>query len=97
MRVKEEEDEQKQRVLAKALLEAVLAKPDEEEEGEERVVKEEDQKSLSVGIIGAPNAGKSCLTNYMVRSNISFGLNAAFLILTSFFYINLQAYSNFSH
>ena len=55
-------------MLAKALLEAALEAPDDddEEEDEDLVVKEEDQKSLSVGIIGAPNAGKSALTNYMV-------------------------------
>ena len=54
--------------LAKALLEAALQQPDqdEDEDGSVVVVKEEDQKSLSVGIIGAPNAGKSALTNYMV-------------------------------
>ncbi|KAL6129478.1 hypothetical protein ACLB2K_072828 [Fragaria x ananassa] len=66
--LKEEEDERRQRVLAKALLEAALERGDEEEEedGEEEVVKEEDQKSVTVGIIGAPNAGKSALTNYLV-------------------------------
>lgn len=66
----EEEEENRRRVLAKALLEAALEKGDsEDEEGEvEGVVKEEDQKSLAVGIIGAPNAGKSALTNYVVRS-----------------------------
>lgn len=58
--------------LAKALLQAALQRPDDEEEEEEAVridgmvVKEEDQMSLSVGIVGAPNAGKSALTNYMV-------------------------------
>ncbi|THG23643.1 hypothetical protein TEA_015339 [Camellia sinensis var. sinensis] len=65
--VKEEEKRRRAAALAKALLEAALERPDEEEEEEEDVVvKEEDQKSLSVGIIGAPNAGKSALTNYMV-------------------------------
>jgi len=54
-------------VLAKALLEAALeAADDDEDEEEDMVVKEEDQKSLSVGIIGVPNAGKSALTNSMV-------------------------------
>ena len=62
---KSEEDERKRRaiVLAKALLEAALQKPDEEDD---MPVKEEDQRSLSVGIIGAPNAGKSSLTNHVV-------------------------------
>ncbi|KAL6222779.1 hypothetical protein ACLB2K_006169 [Fragaria x ananassa] len=65
--LKEKEDERRRRVLAKALLEAALERGDEEEEdGEEEVVKEEDQKSVTVGIIGAPNAGKSALTNYLV-------------------------------
>lgn len=64
--LEEEEEERRRRVLAKALLEAALEKADEDEEDEDLVVKEEDQKSLSVGIVGAPNAGKSSLTNYMV-------------------------------
>ena len=59
----EEEKKRRAIVLAKALLEAALQKPDEEEDVP---VKEEDQKSLSVGVIGAPNAGKSSLTNYLV-------------------------------
>ncbi|XP_031475087.1 GTP-binding protein ERG [Nymphaea colorata] len=63
--------------LAKALLQAALQRPDDEEEEEEAVridgmvVKEEDQMSLSVGIVGAPNAGKSALTNYMVGNKVS--------------------------
>jgi len=70
LRLKEEEDERRRRVLAKALLEAAVENEEEEEgvEGEKGIVKEEEQKSLSVGIIGAPNAGKSALTNFMVRS-----------------------------
>ncbi|KHN35766.1 GTP-binding protein ERG [Glycine soja] len=45
---------------------------DEEEEGKGAgLVKEDDQKSLSVGIIGAPNAGKSALTNYMVGTKVA--------------------------
>jgi len=78
MKFKEEEEERKTKALEKALLEAALSKPEEEEEEDEDVgvVKEEDQKSLSVGIIGAPNAGKSSLTNYMVR----------------FFFVSFQSY-----
>lgn len=64
----EQVEEQRRRLLAKALLEAALERPDEEE-GEE--VREEDQKSLSVGIIGAPNAGKSALTNFMVGTKVA--------------------------
>lgn len=68
----EEEEEERRRVLARALLEAALDAPDEEDEEEEDVVvKVEDQKSLSVGIIGAPNAGKSALTNYMVGTKVA--------------------------
>jgi len=70
LKFKEEEEGRKTKALEKALLEAALSKPEEEEEEEDEdvsVVNEEDQKSLSVGIIGAPNAGKSSLTNYMVR------------------------------
>lgn len=64
----EEGDEERERAarLARALLEAALEPPDDVEE-EHMVVKEEDQRSLSVGIIGAPNAGKSSLTNFMVK------------------------------
>lgn len=65
------EEEEKRRVLAKALLQAALAAPDEEDDDEETAVREEDQKSLAVGIIGAPNAGKSALTNYMVGTKVS--------------------------
>jgi len=65
----ETEQEVRRRALARALLQAALEGPDEEEEeDEDLVVNVEDQKSLSVGIIGAPNAGKSALTNYMVRT-----------------------------
>ncbi|KAJ0018935.1 hypothetical protein Pint_12003 [Pistacia integerrima] len=67
MKLKEDEDERKNRTLARALLEAALVR--EEEEDEE--VKEEDQRSLSVGIIGAPNAGKSALTNFMVGTKVA--------------------------
>ncbi|RWR88517.1 GTP-binding protein ERG [Cinnamomum micranthum f. kanehirae] len=72
----EEDDEDKVKAarLAKALLQAALEKPDDFEEGEEGTmsVKEEDQRSLSVGIVGAPNAGKSSLTNYMKIDGESF-------------------------
>ncbi|KAH1242588.1 GTP-binding protein ERG [Glycine max] len=73
LRVKEEEDERRRRALAKALLEAAMDEgEDEEEEGKGAgLVKEDDQKSLSVGIIGAPNAGKSALTNYMVGTKVA--------------------------
>ncbi|XP_058205445.1 GTP-binding protein ERG-like [Rhododendron vialii] len=72
--VKEEERKRRAAALARALLEAALDRPDEDKEEEEEgdlVVKEEDQKSLSVGIIGAPNAGKSALTNYMVGTKVA--------------------------
>ncbi|KAI3821397.1 hypothetical protein L1987_08964 [Smallanthus sonchifolius] len=69
------EQEQKRRrsaILSKALLEAAVAATDEdEEEDESEVVKVEDQLSLSVGIIGAPNAGKSALTNFMVGTKVA--------------------------
>lgn len=61
----EDEDKEKAKMLAKALLEAALLPPDDVDD-ENMIVKEEDQKSLSVGIVGAPNAGKSSLTNSMV-------------------------------
>ncbi|PHT90919.1 GTP-binding protein ERG [Capsicum annuum] len=66
--IKEEEKRRKTALLARTLLEAATERADEEgdEDKEDEVVKEEDQMSLSVGIIGAPNAGKSSLTNYMV-------------------------------
>ncbi|XAR64876.1 hypothetical protein NMG60_11008759 [Bertholletia excelsa] len=71
-RILEREQEKRRRAaaLAKALLQAGLERPDLEEE-EQMLVKEEDQKSLSVGIIGAPNAGKSALTNYMVGTKVA--------------------------
>jgi hypothetical protein len=76
LKIKKEEYERKRRALAKALLEAALNKEeddnDDDEEADLGMVKEEDQKSLSVGIIGAPNAGKSALTNYMVCFFFSF-------------------------
>ncbi|KAL8139748.1 hypothetical protein V2J09_005769 [Rumex salicifolius] len=72
LRVKEEvEEERKKRALAKALLQAAIDEVVEEDEEEVRMVKEEDQKSLTVGIIGAPNAGKSALTNYMVGTKVA--------------------------
>ncbi|XP_015947074.1 GTP-binding protein ERG [Arachis duranensis] len=74
LKLKEEEDERRRRVLAKVLLEAAVdGRRDDEEEDSKGlgVVKEEDQKSLSVGIIGAPNAGKSALTNYMVGTKVA--------------------------
>ncbi|KAE8726048.1 GTP-binding protein ERG [Hibiscus syriacus] len=69
-KVEDEEEERRRRVLAKALLEAALEGPDEDAE-QDLEVKEEDQKSLSVGIIGAPNAGKSALTNFMVGTKVA--------------------------
>ncbi|PVH36406.1 hypothetical protein PAHAL_6G068500 [Panicum hallii] len=66
----EEEDEERSRDVALALLDAAMEPPDEEDEdpGE---VREEDQMSLSVGIVGAPNAGKSSLTNTMVGTKVA--------------------------
>ncbi|RDX97283.1 GTP-binding protein ERG, partial [Mucuna pruriens] len=72
LRLREEEDERRRRLLAKALLEAAMDNEEEEDEGKGAgVVNEEEQKSLSVGIIGAPNAGKSALTNYMVGTKVA--------------------------
>ncbi|KAG8385082.1 hypothetical protein BUALT_Bualt03G0004500 [Buddleja alternifolia] len=65
---REEEKKKKAGTMAKALLEAAL---DEKEDVEVKEVKEEEQKSLSVGIIGAPNAGKSALTNCMVGTKVA--------------------------
>ncbi|CAD6247021.1 unnamed protein product [Miscanthus lutarioriparius] len=66
----EEEEEDRSRDVALALLDAAMEPPDEDEEdfGE---VREEDQMSLSVGIVGAPNAGKSSLTNTMVGTKVA--------------------------
>ncbi|KAI3686937.1 hypothetical protein L1987_80627 [Smallanthus sonchifolius] len=70
------EQEQKRRLLSKALLEAAVAATDDdddedEDEDESEAVKVDDQLSLSVGIIGAPNAGKSALTNFMVGTKVA--------------------------
>nr|XP_043607199.1 GTP-binding protein ERG [Erigeron canadensis] len=65
-----EQEEKRRRILSQTLLEAAVAETDEEEE-EDEVVKVEDQLSLSVGIIGAPNAGKSALTNFMVGTKVA--------------------------
>lgn len=70
--LEEEVDEEvKKRVLAKALLQAAIDEVVEEDEEEVSLVKVEDQKALSVGIIGAPNAGKSALTNFMVGTKVA--------------------------
>ncbi|KAD4385218.1 hypothetical protein E3N88_25386 [Mikania micrantha] len=59
-------------ILSRALLEAAVAATDEDEDDDDsEVVKAEDQLSLSVGIIGAPNAGKSALTNFMVGTKVA--------------------------
>ncbi|ERN14954.1 GTP-binding protein ERG [Amborella trichopoda] len=70
---RETEEDIRASSLAKALLQAALARPDDEEEEEMGygVVKLEDQRSLSVGIIGAPNSGKSALTNFLVGTKVA--------------------------
>jgi len=59
----------KAKAQAMALLSAALdeAEGGEEGQGETVAVSEEDQKSLRVGVVGSPNAGKSTLTNHLVR------------------------------
>ncbi|KAF3325747.1 GTP-binding protein ERG [Carex littledalei] len=69
--LQEEKERERATRLARSLLEASLESPDNVEEGDDMVVREEDQMSLSVGIIGAPNAGKSCLTNLMVGTKVA--------------------------
>ncbi|KAK1407752.1 hypothetical protein QVD17_39378 [Tagetes erecta] len=70
--MEQEEKRRRSEILSKALLQAAVAETeDEEEEDESEVVKLEDQLSLSVGIIGAPNAGKSALTNFMVGTKVA--------------------------
>ena len=65
---KSEEKKKNAAVLAMSLLDAAIRWQDKEDEDddENKEVTVEDQKSLAVGIIGAPNAGKSALTNFMV-------------------------------
>ncbi|XP_052164160.1 GTP-binding protein ERG [Oryza glaberrima] len=62
-------EEERSREVALALLEAALEPPDDDLGPGE--VREEDQMSLSVGIVGAPNAGKSSLTNTMVGTKVA--------------------------
>ncbi|CAH1453913.1 unnamed protein product [Lactuca virosa] len=68
--MEQEEKRHRAAILSKALLEAAVAPTDEDEDDVE-AVKMEDQLSLSVGIIGAPNAGKSALTNFMVGTKVA--------------------------
>lgn len=61
----------KAQAQAMALLSAALDEADEDfasHGGEALAVREGDQKSLRVGVVGSPNAGKSTLTNHLVRS-----------------------------
>ncbi|KAJ1267750.1 hypothetical protein BS78_07G081700 [Paspalum vaginatum] len=67
----QEEDEERSRDVALALLDAAMEPPDEDEDEDAGEVREEDQMSLSVGIVGAPNAGKSSLTNTMVGTKVA--------------------------
>lgn len=57
--------------LAMRLLDAALEQPYDGDEEEEKEVRLEDQRSLAVGIIGPPNAGKSALTNCMVGTKVA--------------------------
>lgn len=71
---------------AMSILSAALDEADEEGEGigeEDRVpVREEDQMSLRVGVVGSPNAGKSKLTNRLVSIHIIFHI---FALMSSHF------------
>ncbi|XP_071693919.1 GTP-binding protein ERG [Rutidosis leptorrhynchoides] len=69
--IEQEEKRRRTMILSKSLLEAAVAEGDETESEDDEIVKEEDQLSLSVGIIGAPNAGKSALTNFMVGTKVA--------------------------
>ncbi|KAF7101814.1 hypothetical protein CFC21_103042 [Triticum aestivum] len=71
MGVEDAVEEERSREVALALLEAALEPPDEDEEGGPEEVRKEDQMSLSVGIVGAPNAGKSSFTNTAVGSKVA--------------------------
>ncbi|GJN09530.1 hypothetical protein PR202_ga27545 [Eleusine coracana subsp. coracana] len=66
-----EEEAERSRDVAIALLEAAMEPLDEDEDEMPGEVREEDQMSLSVGIVGAPNAGKSSLTNTMVGTKVA--------------------------
>ncbi|XP_027085848.1 GTP-binding protein ERG [Coffea arabica] len=70
---KSEEKKKNAAVLAMSLLDAAIRWQDKEDEDddENKEVTVEDQKSLAVGIIGAPNAGKSALTNFMVGTKVA--------------------------
>lgn len=69
---KDKEKKKNAAVLAMSLLNAAVQRPGwEEDENEVKEIKEEDQRSLAVGIIGAPNAGKSALTNFVVGTKVA--------------------------
>lgn len=86
MGVEDAVEEERSREVALALLEAALEPPDEDEEGGPEEVRKEDQMSLSVGIVGAPNAGKSSLTNTAVRF-----LSAPFLCISFMNIVNIRS------
>ncbi|KAI3672780.1 hypothetical protein L6452_38880 [Arctium lappa] len=72
--MEQEEKRRRAAILSKALLDAAVAATDIDDDDDEdanELVKVEDQLSLSVGIIGAPNAGKSALTNFMVGTKVA--------------------------
>ncbi|KAH7295721.1 hypothetical protein KP509_27G062200 [Ceratopteris richardii] len=64
----EKEQEKVTRKMMDQLISAALDEPDEVEDGE---VPEDQQYSVRVGIIGAVNAGKSSLTNFMVGTKVA--------------------------
>lgn len=62
------EQDKVRKLIADELISAALDEPDEEEDGP---IPEDEQRSLRVGIIGAVNAGKSSLTNFMVGTKVA--------------------------
>eukprot|EP00250_Pteridium_aquilinum_P009007 c18379_g1_i1 orf=844-2430(-) len=67
-KLSEKEQDKARKLMMDKLISAALDEPDE---NEDEPIPEDEQHSLRVGIIGAVNAGKSSLTNFMVGTKVA--------------------------